>query len=152
MSVRLGLFLALMLPLTWSCSGDEDQKPKEPVAAEQKVPDQPGMPAAPSGESEAAKPAGEGQAAAEAAPAAAAAAAEPEKSVAPTEAMPAASSQGDMVVKSGALNVRQSPGTKSPVVRQLKRGEHVAPVSCEKGWCKLAEGEYVSKKFLAKPE
>ena len=146
MIVRLGMILSLVLT-TWACSGDDEQKPKEPVAAEQdtnKVPDNPGSP----GET-AAKPAGEGQANADAAAATPPPAAEPEKSTPPTEAVATpAGAGGEMVVKAGALNVRKGPGTKHAVVRTLKKGEKVAPQSCEKNWCKLAENEYVSKKYL----
>jgi N-acetylmuramoyl-L-alanine amidase len=142
MILRLGLFLSLLLT-SWACS-DEPETPKEPVAAEQKVPDNPGGEA---GEA-AAKAAGAGQADA----AAPAPAAEPEKSVAaepaPAPAPAEKAAAGEMVVKAGALNVRNGPGTKHAVVRTLKRGETVSPVSCDKGWCKLAENEYVSKKYL----
>lgn len=139
---RLGL--ALSLTLMWSCSGDDEQQPKEPVAAEQgKVPDNPGATA------DAAK-APEAPAVA----AAPAAAAEPEKSTPPpapaADAAPSAVAGGELVVKVGALNVRKGPGTNHAVVRTLKKGEHVSPVTCEKNWCKLAENEYVSKKFLKK--
>lgn len=132
---------ALLLTMAWSCSGDDDQAPKEPVATEApaKVPDSPGD----AGQTTE-KPAGEGQAA-ETPPAV-------EKSTAPAvepvkeTAAPAAA--GDMVVKAGALNVRSGAGMKNAVVRVLKKGEKVSPQSCDKGWCKLAEGEFVSKKYL----
>jgi hypothetical protein len=151
---RFGLVLAMAVtPYLWSCSGDDNQAPKEPVAAEQdtnKVPDNPGT----SGEAAATKPAGAGQANADQA----AMPATPEKSTPDTAAaanttptpQEKAAAEGEMMVKAGALNVRKGPGTKNPVVRTLKRGEKVSPMSCDKGWCKLADNEYVSKKYLTK--
>lgn len=138
----LRLCAVLMLMLTWSCSGDE-KAAEEPVApaADAKLPDSPGD----AGQT-AEKPAGEGQANADAPPPPV------EKSTSPAaevkEAAPAPAAAGEMTVNAGALNVRSGPGTKNGVVRVLKKGEKVSPASCDKGWCKLGEGEFVSKKYL----
>lgn len=132
MLVRLGLAAALVLTLT-ACAGD-DAAPKEPVdEASPVIPDSPG-----DGGETAEKPAGAGQAGA-----AAEAGAKPAAKV---EAVPAA--PGERTVATGALNVRSGASMTSSVVRVLKGGERVKPVSCEKGWCKLAEGEFVGEKNL----
>lgn len=140
----LRLCAVLMLMLTWSCSGDE-KAAEEPVAptAEAKVPDSPGD----AGQT-AEKPAGEG--AADDATAEAPAAVEKSTSPAPdhAEVKETGTEGGEMTVASGALNVRSGAGMKNGVVRVLKKGEKVTVSSCDKGWCKLAEGEFVSKKFL----
>lgn len=150
MILRLGLAAALSL-MMWGCSGDEE-KAQEPVAAEggdaAKMPDAPGA-----GET-AEKPAGEGAAdqAATNPMDAAKEAAEKAKAAAETPApAPAATAGGEsMVVKAGALNVRAGMGTKHKVVRTLKKGETVAVAECTKGWCKVGDNEYVSKKYLSK--
>lgn len=126
MLVRLGWTAALVMALT-ACAGD-DAAPKEPVEE-----GTPAIPDTPGGEA-AEKPAGAGQAGEAKAPAAKA------------EAAPAA--PGERTVATGALNVRSAPGMSSNVVRVLKGGERVKPISCEKGWCKLAEGEFVGEKNL----
>jgi len=153
--------IAVMLMLTWSCSGDGGQPPQEPVAATQqpvadKVPDAPGQAGL-----TAEKAAGEGQAAAaqaekslpnmNAAEAAAKAAADKGMAGQKTDKAPAAAEAApmDMVVVPGALNVRSGRGTKHPSVRIVKKGEHVKAQDCKTGWCKIGDNEYVSQKFLA---
>ena len=64
------------------------------------------------------------------------------------EAVPA--TVAAFVVKSKQLNVRKGPSTEEPVVRKLSAGDQVEALSCEKSWCKIAESEFVSEKFLKK--
>jgi len=166
MILRYGL-IAVMLMLTWSCSGDDGQPPQEPVAPTQqvadKVPDAPGQAGL-----TAEKAAGEGQAAAAqaeksqpnmdeakaaAAKAMAAGKAGAEKAMAAAKSDKAGTTAEkapmDMVVVPGALNVRSGRGTKNPAVRIVKKGEHVKAQDCKTGWCKIGDNEYVSQKFLA---
>ena len=151
MMLRLGLVAALSF-LGWSCSGDEE-KASEPVANEEgggKLPETPGADAGAPG----ALPGAEDPAAAgalgnvnpsqEPAPAPQAGGADYNAQA----AAPAAEGATDHVVKVGALNVRKGPGTKHAVVRTLKKGEKVQSWGCKKNWCKIGEGEYVSKKYL----
>ncbi|MEN9834016.1 MAG: Bacterial domain [Pseudomonadota bacterium] len=137
MLTKLSLLLSLILP--WSCSND-DQAAKEPVSAEAKAPDAPG---ADSGEG-VAKPAGVGSVDA--------AAAGTEKSEPATDiakdAVP--SPVVAFTVKPKQLNVRKGPSTDEPVVRKLNQGDTVEALSCEKSWCKIAETEFVSERFLKK--
>lgn len=149
MMLRLGLVAALSL-MGLSCSGD-DEKAQEPVSAEEggKLPEAPGADAGTPG----ALPGAEDPAAAGAL-GSVGAGQEPAPAEAPqpavggeaTAAAPAGAT--DHVVKVGALNVRKGPGTKHAVVRTLKKGTKVQSWGCEKNWCKIGEGEYVSKKFL----
>ena len=149
MMLRLGLVAALSF-LGWSCSGDEE-KTAEPVASEEgggKLPETPGADA----EAPGALPGAEDPAAAgalgnvnpsqEPAPQAGGT----DYTNEPASAAPAGAT--DHVVKVGSLNVRKGPGTKHAVVRTLKKGEKVQSWGCQKNWCKIGEGEYVSKKFL----
>jgi hypothetical protein len=124
----------------WSCSGDEPQEAVQPAGGEGSVavPDTPGDP----GET-AEKPAGEGLANGTPEEAASQAAAAQKEAKAST---------GDRVVAgASAVNVRSGPGMSHGVVRVVKQGEKVAVVECAKGWCKLAEGEFVAGKFLETP-
>jgi uncharacterized protein YgiM (DUF1202 family) len=131
----LRLCAALLLMMTWSCSGDEPAA-EEPVAPteEAKVPDSPGD----AGQT-AEKPAGEGDATAEAP-------APVEKSTSPEVKETGVGSE--MTVTAGALNVRSGPGMSHGVVRVLKKGEKVNASDCGKGWCKIGEGEYAGAKYL----
>jgi uncharacterized protein YgiM (DUF1202 family) len=135
MVLRLGILLSLML--TWSCSED-GQTAKEPVAVEQKAPDAPGADA------------GEGVSKAAGVGAADAVTAEKSEPAVDSakEAVPA--TVAAFVVKSKQLNVRKGPSTEEPVVRKLSAGDKVEALSCEKSWCKIAESEFVSEKFLKK--
>ncbi len=134
---KLSLLVTLMLP--WSCSSDEQQG-KEPVAAEAKAPDAPG---ADSGEG-AGKPAGVGSVDA--------AAAGTEKSEPATDlakdSVP--SPVVAFIVKPKQLNVRKGPSTEEPIVRKLSQGDKIEALSCEKSWCKIADSEFVSERFLKK--
>lgn len=117
------------------CTGGEEAK--EPVAADDKPPTIPDIPGD-SGES-AEKPAGTGQAGEVA-----------EKSQPNVEAarasQPTAGEPG--TVNSGALNVRSGPGMKYEVVRVLQKGEKVTLSDCGAVWCKIADGQYVSRRFI----
>ncbi|MBM4251149.1 MAG: SH3 domain-containing protein [Deltaproteobacteria bacterium] len=137
MFIKLGLLMSLILP--WSCSND-DQAAKEPVSTEAKAPDAPG---ADSGEG-VAKPAGVGTVEAVAA---SAEKSEPATDVA-KDAVP--SPVAAFIVKPKQLNVRKGPSTDDPVVRKLNQGDKVEALSCEKSWCKIAESEFVSERFLKK--
>jgi len=124
--LRRVLFLLPLVLLTWACS-DDAQQPQEPVTTEQQTP-VPDSPGADTGETPA-QPAAETPAAQ------------------PVEA-PAVATANEMVVNVGGLNVRSGPGTKFKSVRVLHKGEKVSAQSCEQNWCKIGEGEFVSKKFL----
>lgn len=126
---KLGWATALMLALS-ACAGDE-QPVQEPVSGDGAAT----IPDAPGGETSE-KPAGAGQAAA-AAPAAT-----------PTETASTPAAAGEKSVVPGALNVRQEPSMESPVVRVLQQGAKVSVQSCDKGWCKIGEGEFVGARHL----
>jgi uncharacterized protein YgiM (DUF1202 family) len=73
-----------------------------------------------------------------------------------TTSAPAGSAAGDvgggggsMVVTAGGLNVRSGPGTKHKSLRVLKKGTKVSVESCSGNWCRIGDGEFVSKKFLS---
>jgi len=136
MVLRLGMAAALMV--MWSCSGDGDGAATEPVSAGQEAPKVPDVPGADTGE-----------AAAKVAPAPVAAQPAAPEVVKPSEE-PKASAGPAMAVSAGKLHVRKGPGTSHSVVRTLNKGEVVAPVSCEKHWCKLADEQFVAEKYLAK--
>jgi uncharacterized protein YgiM (DUF1202 family) len=141
MVLRLGFLLSLML---MSACSESEPSTKEPVAAEQKAEKAPDAPGVEAGEA-AGKPAGVGSA-----EASAAAAAAPEKSEPAVDAAKAAAPTAAYTVKPKNLNVRKGPSTKDPVVRKLSRGEKVEALSCAQSWCKIAENEYVSEKYLTK--
>ena len=136
MVLRLGMAAALMV--MWSCSGDGDGAATEPVSTGQEAPKVPDVPGADTGE-----------AAAKVAPAPVAAQPAAPEVVKPSEE-PKASAGPAMAVSAGKLHVRKGPGTSHSVVRTLNKGEVVAPVSCEKHWCKLADEQFVAEKYLAK--
>lgn len=149
MMLRLGLVAALSF-MGWSCSGD-DEKAQEPVSAEEggKLPEAPGadagMPGAMPG---AVDPAAAGALGSVSPGQEPAAPAQDYKPAAVGSEAPAPAGATDHVVKVGALNVRKGPGTKHAVVRTLKKGAKIQSLGCQKNWCKIGEGEYVSKKFL----
>ena len=119
------------------CTGS-DTAATEPVTNDQgspTIPDTPGE----SGESTE-KPAGAGEAGATLP---ATEKSQPNVEVANRSALPAAGT-----VNSGALNVRSGPGMKFGVVRILKKGEAVNATECGVVWCKIGDGQFVSKKFL----
>lgn len=136
MVLRFGLLVAVMAMGLWACSGD-DEKTNEPVSPDQQAaaaaPSQPGV-----------ENAGE-------TPAPAPAAAEPATPAPKPETPPAATAekaQGTMTVTASLLNVRSGPGMKHKAVRQLKKGETINVLGTEGNWVKIADGEYVSKKFV----
>lgn len=115
-----------------ACTGGEGAK--EPVTPDDSAPPIPDIPGQ-SGES-AEKPAGEGEAGEVA-----------EKSQ-PNVGGAQGVSGGTHTVNSGALNVRSGPGMKFDVVKVLQKGTTVTLSECGPVWCKIGEGEYVSKKFV----
>ena len=135
-------FLSCVI-LAWSCSND-NQPAKEAVGVESvdKVPDAPGTGDAPNKTN--AEGAREDVNKLASAPA--------EKSEPAIEAARDAGqgSVGNFVVKAHQLNVRKGPSLEDSVIRKLNGGDKVAALSCEKGWCKIAEGEFVSEKYLKK--
>lgn len=54
-----------------------------------------------------------------------------------------------MIVTSGGLNVRSGPGMQHKSVRVLSKGTKISIESCNGHWCRIAEGEFVAKKFLS---
>lgn len=54
-----------------------------------------------------------------------------------------------MTVTSGGLNVRGGPGMQHAPVRVLPKGSKISVESCTGNWCRISEGEFVSKKFLS---
>lgn len=119
---------------------DGGSAPTEPVANDQSTPSIPDSPGE-SGES-AEKPAGAGEAGTKDLPAT-------EKSQPNLEAAKgSAASTAAGTVNSGALNVRSGPGMKFEVIKVLQKGESVTATDCGVVWCKIGEGQYVSKKFL----
>jgi hypothetical protein len=123
--------------LAIGCTGGNDgaSEPVGPDETPPAIPDAPGE----SGES-AEKPAGAGEAGTDELP-------ETEKSKPNIDAAKGAAGSG--TVDTGALNVRSGPGMKHDVVKVLMRGEKVSVSECGDVWCKIGEGQYVSKKFLA---
>ncbi len=119
------------------CTGG-DTAPSEPVANDQAAPSIPDSPGE-SGESTE-KPAGAGEAGATL-PAT-------EKSQPNVEAANRSAPPAAGTVNSGALNVRSGPGMKFEVLRVLKKGEAVNATECGIVWCKIGEGQFVSKKYL----
>lgn len=151
--MRLRWIAVLMLPLAVVACSDE-QPAQEPVAGETA----PAVPDAPGGDmGEAAAKPGEPGAAPEAAPADmgdAPAETAGEAPVGDTESTkPASNAAGDvggsMVVTAGGLNVRSGPGTKHKSVRVLQKGTKISVESCSGNWCRIGEGEFVSKKYLS---
>jgi uncharacterized protein YgiM (DUF1202 family) len=142
-----------MLPLAVVACSDEEPA-QEPVAGETA----PAVPDAPGGDmGEAAAKPGEPGAAPEAAPADMGGAPAETAGEAPVGDVgkPAGSAAGDvggggsMVVTAGGLNVRSGPGTKHKSLRVLKKGTKISVESCSGNWCRIGEGEFVSKKFLS---
>lgn len=134
MMAKFAWAAALTLGLS-ACAGD-DVAPKEPVNDTPTiVPDAPGD----AGET-AEKPAGAGQAGGEATPEKA----EAGKPV----AAPASTAGGEKTVIPGALNVRSAGSMTGAVVRTLPKGAKVQVQSCEKGWCKIGENEFVGARHL----
>jgi uncharacterized protein YgiM (DUF1202 family) len=148
-----------MLPLAVVACSDEEPA-QEPVAGETA----PAVPDAPGGDmGEAAAKPGEPGGAPEGAPADMGGAPADTDGGAPmgdtgsTTSAPAGSAAGDvggggggsMVVTAGGLNVRSGPGTKHKSLRVLKKGTKVSVESCSGNWCRIGDGEFVSKKFLS---
>jgi hypothetical protein len=134
-------FFACVAAIGFILTGCTDgaNTPTEPVANDQSAPSIPDSPGE-SGES-AEKPAGAGEAGAKELPAT-------EKSQPNLDAANRSASTAPGTVNSGALNVRSGPGMKFDVIKVLQKGEAVTATDCGVVWCKIGEGQYVSKKFL----
>lgn len=133
--LKLSVVMFTALVFLAGCTGGEEAK--EPVAPDNQPPTIPDIPGD-SGES-AEKPAGAGQAGEVS-----------EKSQPNVEAAREVQSAGAEAgtVNSGALNVRSGPGMKFEVVKVLQKGETVSLTECGAVWCKIGEGQYVSKRFV----
>ena len=66
------------------------------------------------------------------------------------EVAPAEGSTTTYYVTCRTLNVRKGAGTSYAKAGKLHRGDKVEVVSISKNWAKLANGTYVSAKYIAK--
>jgi len=58
---------------------------------------------------------------------------------------------GEEAISTTALNVRESPGTRHPVIDVLRPGQSVIVTSCRGGWCSVNQSGpsgWVSERYL----
>jgi uncharacterized protein YgiM (DUF1202 family) len=133
---RFGFAIVLAMGL-WACAGDEgkDQTTPETTPTEAAaVPDAPGT-----------EPAGE-----TAVTTATETPATPAE--APATEVKKETAQGTMYVTAEMLNVRGGPSMTAKVLRHVKKGDALQILGKEGKWMRIADGEYVSGKYLTETQ